>query len=461
MKIKLNFFESMIVGSLIFGLLFGAGNLIFPVYLGYLSGDKLFMSSIGFLISAVGIPLLGLIGAAISKKDSLFELAKPISRKYSLFFTVILYLTIGPFFAIPRTSTVAYAVGITPFLSEEMIKIGLLIFTIVFFLLVLIFSLKPNNLLDYVGKYLTPIFLILLSILLINSIFNPINAFQSASSEYSKNALILGLYEGYNTMDGIAVLAYSIVIISAIRGLKVTDSNRIAKEIFKSGVIMSLFLGIIYIALIYLGATSSTLFENAENGSVILSTVSKHYLGIFGSVLMALIIIFACLKTAIGLVVSSSEMFYEMFNKKISYKTYVFIFTGISFLIANIGLSNIIQFSIPVLLFIYPLAIVLIILCLMFPIIKNNKYIYFYSTLFTLFVSVLTLIKSINELFMKYYNETNIEIFNKLSSLTSYFSIFHKYIPWFNIGFGWVLPSLIGFLIGVILTWKYGYSEVE
>ena len=157
MKEKLSFHSSLLIGSLLFGLFFGAGNLIFPVHMGQSAGNNTLQATIGFLVTGVGLPLLGVIASALSRSESLFDMAKPVSRIYSVLFTCMLYLTIGPLFAIPRTATVAFEVGLSPFITKDYIQIGLFIFSFVFFAVTLYFSLRPGRIIDWVGKYLTPV----------------------------------------------------------------------------------------------------------------------------------------------------------------------------------------------------------------------------------------------------------------------------------------------------------------
>lgn len=377
MKKKLNFNQTLLVGSLLFGLYFGAGNLIFPIELGQNSGFNLYKVVLGFIISGVGLPLLGVVASAISKNDSLFEMGKTVGNKFAYFFTTALYLTIGPFFAIPRTSTVAFEVGIASNISEEKIKLFLFIFSLIFFLIVLAFALKPGKIMDNIGKILTPTFLILLSILVLFSIFKPMGALgqNEPIKVYQNNPLFKGILDGYNTMDALASLAFAIIIISSIRNLGVTDSNQVAKETLKSGLICLIAMSTVYVSLAFMSSSSVNIMDLGNNGGRILSHISFYYLGNFGKILLAAIVIVACLKTAIGLIIACSQIFMEMYPNSLSYKTYAMIFTFISFLIANLGLQKIISLSIPVLMYLYPLAIVLIFLSLAYPIIgKNKKY---------------------------------------------------------------------------------------
>lgn len=442
MKRKLSFNQTLLVGSLLFGLYFGAGNLIFPIELGQNSGTNLYKVVLGFIISGVGLPLLGVVASAISKNDSLFEMGKTVSDKFAYFFTTALYLTIGPFFAIPRTSTVAFEVGIAPNISEDKIKLFLFVFSLIFFLAVLAFALKPGKVMDNIGKILTPTFLILLSVLVIFAIIKPMGALakNQPTEIYQKNPLFTGILDGYNTMDALASLAFAIIIISSIRKLGVKDSNQIAKETLKSGVICLIAMSTVYISLSFMSSSSVNIMKLGNNGGRILSNISFYYLGNFGKILLAAIVIVACLKTAIGLIIACSEIFIQMYPNTLSYKAYAVVFTLISFLIANLGLQKIISLSIPVLMYLYPLAIVLIFLSLAYPIIGKNKRIFSLTILFTAIFSIFDLLKALPE---------NISSTNSISKILDFAK---NYLPAFELGFGWLIPAVFGIILGLLIS---------
>ena len=197
MKEKLNFQSNLLIGSLLFGLFFGAGNLIFPVQMGQLAGSNTLQATIGFLITGVGFPLLGVISVALSQSESLLEMAMPVNRGYSIFLTCALYLTIGPLFAIPRTATVAFEVGLNAFIAEEYLQISLFLFSSFFFAITLYYSLRPGRILDWVGKYLNPTFVVLLSILLIATYVNPMGQVSqyAAQGNYIDKPLFTGMLD--------------------------------------------------------------------------------------------------------------------------------------------------------------------------------------------------------------------------------------------------------------------------
>lgn len=230
----------------------------------------------------------------------------------------------------------------------------------------LILSLRPGEITVWIGKVITPIFLVFLAILVVTALINPSTSVSDVepAAGYQTGALSLGFIEGYNTMDAIAGLAFGIVVIDIIRSMGVTDDSDVAKDVLSSGLLTSIPMIVIYVTTILMGTQSRGLFETSENGGIALAQISGHYLGRAGSLVLAVTITCACLKTAIGLVTSCSDAFSRMFPKGLSYRAWAVIFTVLSFLISNFGLSKIISYSLPLLLFLYPLAITLILLAL-------------------------------------------------------------------------------------------------
>ena len=443
MKQRLTFSESFWIGLLLFGLFFGAGNLIFPVELGAQSGSNLLPASMGFLVTGVGMAVLGVVASAISRSDSLFELAKPASRGFAYFFTIALYLTIGPFFAIPRTATVAFEVGVGVFVQEGQMQTALLIFSSLFFIIALFFALRPNDLIKSIGKFMTPLFLILLSVLVILAFIKPMGAVASGqpTSKYMENAFFVGLIDGYNTMDGLAALAFAIIIIQNIRKMGVNKPRQVAIEIVKSSIITLLAMSLVYLSLTYIGSSGLAVTQANNNGAVILSDVARHYLGLYGRILLAGIVIVACIKTGIGIISACGEIFASMFPNFLSYKIYAVIFTAIAFLIANLGLATIISLSLPVLMFLYPLAIALIILSFASPFINKSKIVYQTTLLFTVFAAFFDFIKAAPG----FISQHNLSL--KLIDFAD------NYLPAYKLGFGWLIPTSLGFIVGLVL-WR-------
>lgn len=442
MEKKLQFKDYLTIGSMLFGLFFGAGNLIFPVHMGQEAGSAVFLANLGFLVTGIGLPFLGVIAIGSSQSNGLFDLASKVNKRYAFIFTILLYLVIGPFFALPRLATTSFEIGLSPFIPKEFTTLSLAIFSVAFFVVAWLFSRKPSKLLDYVGKFLNPLFLVLLGILLVLAFTRPMGSVATApvQTAYENTPFITGFIEGYNTLDALASLAFGIIIVTTIRQRGVTKPSTVALGTIKSGAVSILLMGLIYSLLAYMGTMSLGTFPLSDNGGIALAQIANHYLGTFGSVILALIVIVACLKTGIGLISAFSETFIELFPKQ----NYLFFATGVSImacLFANIGLTKIIEFSIPVLMFLYPLAITLILLAIFGPLFSHSSRVYQMTTYFTLIASV---VDGLN---------ASPAFISTSTVAKTIISFGENYLPLFSIGMGWVLPASIGFVIG--LLWHF------
>ena len=248
--------ELLFIASLLFGMLFGAGNLIFPVSLGQKAGNTVALATLGFCITGVGLPLLAIIAMARTESASMAELASKGGKNFSIFFSCLLYLCIGPLFAIPRTASVSFQVGLYPFIGEAHHKMGLFIFTLLFFLAALYFSLRPGNILTYVGKILNPLFLFFLGILLLTAFLHPMGSIQSlpATGEYAKNSFVTGLLEGYNTLDVVGALAFGNILIENVKNRGAEDGKEVSRPSIVSGSITTVMMATLYFALAFTGA---------------------------------------------------------------------------------------------------------------------------------------------------------------------------------------------------------------
>ena len=436
---KLTFKESMFIGSMLFGLFFGAGNLIFPVHMGQESGSAVFWANLGFLVTGIGLPFLGVIAIGVSKTSGVYELAERIGKKYALVFTVLLYLVIGPFFALPRLATTSFEIGLAPFIQAKQQHVFLVIFSILFFFTAWWLSRRPTKILDYVGKFLNPAFLILLGILLVLAFIHPLGAIDQATVQpsYQEHAFFTGFTQGYNTLDALAALAFGILIVTTIRNMGVTKPSEIAKDTIKSGAISIVLMGIIYTLLAYVGTMSLGGFALSSNGGIALAQIADHYLGTYGSILLALIVILACLKTGIGLFTAYAETFTDLFPKR-NYIVFVTLASALACLVATVGLTNIIQISLPVLMFIYPLAMTLILLVLVGPLFKQRPAVYRMTTYFTLIASILDGLNACPD---------GIKQTSFVKTLLDFAT---NYLPFFKLGMGWIVPALIGLVIGLI-----------
>lgn len=432
-----------LIASMLFGLFFGAGNLIFPIIMGAKAGANVVPALIGMLVTAVGIPLLGIIAMGISRSEGLLDMANRVSRPYSRFFTCALYLTIGPLFAIPRCAATSFTVGVTPLVTGS-VTLAQAIFTTVFFALVLYFSLKPSKIMDSVGKLLNPIFLALLSVLIVAAMVKPVQTVGSvpAIEGYVDNAFFSGFLQGYDTLDALACLAFGIIVINVIRGLGVKEPGAIARSTVKSGVFSMAIMAVIYAFIALVGAQCYGLYadrltEPGFTGGDIFAIISRHYFGSVGGILLALTVTFCCLKTAIGLITSCSETFSAMFPKSMPYKGWAILFSAFSLLVSNVGLSKIIEFSAPVLYFLYPLAIVLILLSLFGRFFSYDGHVFRWTIGFTVVAAVFDLLKV-----------------SGVAAVQGVVEWVSGWLPLYGVGLGWVVPAVLGLIVGMIRRGK-------
>lgn len=449
MKQKLSAKEYLYIASMLFGLFFGAGNLIFPVHMGQMAGANTWLAAAGFLVTGVGLPLLGVASLGISRSEGLYELSSKVGRPYGLVFTCLLYLTIGPFFAIPRCATTSFTVGMSTFLPEEHHTLFLFIFTLVFFAAALFLSLSPNKLLTFVGKILNPCFLVCLAVIAVAALLNPSASISSVAPEgdYITKPFFTGFLEGYNTMDVLASLAFGIVVVRTIRDLGVTKENDVAKVTVKSGFFSCLIMAFIYLVITVVGTQSRGLFETSANGGIALAQIARHYLGWGGLIVLAATVTLACLKTSVGLITSCSETFSSIFKKGPSYRVWVVIFSVVSFLFANLGLDAIIAYSIPVLMFLYPLAITLALLGIFGRLFGHDRAVYISVTAMTLFGALYDLLRTLPK---------EVREFLRLDGALEWVK---EALPFAELGLGWLCPALIGLVIGIVILYIKRFSR--
>ena len=443
MKRRLTLKEYIILSSMLFGMFFGAGNLVFPVSMGQQDCAKLFPAIAGFCLTGVGIPLLGIAAMGISRSEGLFDMCLRVGRPYAYFFTLLLYLSIGPLFAIPRTATVSFSVGIQPVIHADNTALALCVFSALFFAAVLIFSLRPSGIMTWIGKMLNPLFLLFLTVLAVTALANPMSPISTAAAtgKYETRSFFQGFLEGYNTLDAVASLVFGIILVESIRNLGVTEPKAISASTLLSGVLSTLLMAAIYCILTVLGAQSQSVIGVSKDGGEALYLIGSHYFGTFGGILLGCIVTFACLKTAIGLVTSCATAFVEMFPRTLSYRAYATLFCLFSFGIANFGLSRIIELSLPALMFLYPLTITLILLCLFGHLFDYDKRVFRCVTLFTFVPALLDFLNALPE------GARSVLFGDSIQNIA-------MHLPLFSIGMSWVVPAIVGLAIGLALHFK-------
>ena len=439
---KLTLRQKILVAGTLFGMFFGGGNLIFPVHLGQMAGQNALPAIIGFIITAVGIPILGVAAIGITHSDGLQTLSGKVGKGYGIFFTCLLYLTIGPLFAIPRCATVSFTTGITPLLgADSPERLYLLLFSAVFFAFVLFFSLRPGKITVWIGKIINPLFLFFFAVLMLAALLAPGAAVSAVEpvEAYRSDAFFPALIEGYGTMDAIAGLAFGIVVIDVIRRMGVDNDDTIAEDVLSSGLLTGALMALIYVVSIVVGAQSRGLFELSENGGIALTQIAGHYLGGVGLFILAFTITFACLKTSIGLVTACAETFSKMTNGKISYRSWAILFTVFSFAVSNIGLSAIIEYSIPMLMLIYPPAIALILLAFLGKFFAHDRTVYIATMIGTWAAAIFDCMKTL---------PAPVQAALHLDAPIAFAA---AHLPLFDKNLGWLLPAVIGFAAGMAI----------
>ncbi|CAM9166645.1 MULTISPECIES: branched-chain amino acid transport system II carrier protein [Acinetobacter] len=345
------------LGFMTFALFIGAGNIIFPPIVAQQAGEHVWLAALGFLITAVGLPVITII--ALSRVEgSIQALSSPLGKAASILLTVVCYLAVGPLFATPRTATVSYEIGFSSYFGDE--SSSLLMYSIIYFSIVTVVSLYPNKILDTVGYFLSPLKIISLIILGVAAVMIPASNPPAAINNYVTSPVTEGIVNGYLTMDTLGALVFGIVIVKAITSRGVTDKKLITKYAVNAGIISGIGLTLVYLSLFKLGLGSHEIAPNAANGAIILHAYVQHAFGDMGAYFLSGMIFIACMVTAIGLTCACAEYFSSL--TKIPYKIFVFILVGFSLIISNLGLTKLIAVSVPVLSAIYPPAISVILL---------------------------------------------------------------------------------------------------
>ena len=420
------------IGMMLFALFFGAGNLIFPAALGQQAGSNVGWALLGFVLTGVGLPLLGVAAMGYSSCKDVEELASRVHPIYGLLYTISLYLSIGPMFATPRTGTVAYEIAIKPFtegLSMNMEPI----FLALFFGVSLWLSISPQKLVNRIGNILTPALLLVILLLIIKSFITPLGGYAVPQPTYgdAPTAVLQGFLDGYNTMDALASVVFAILVIDFVRLSGATSRAVITKTVMEVGAIAVALLGIVYVFIANIGATSVERFGLFDTGAPVLSVSANYLFGDFGQIILAIIVLFACLSTSIGLITSCGTYFHKL-TPKISYKLYVVIFSVAAFGLSMFGLKTIISAAIPVLMLLYPLTIVIILLALFHNVFGGRRCVYAWTMAFTMISALMTGLETAG------IAPATLE------------QLFTQYIPFQAAGMGWVSFAVLGFVVGLV-----------
>lgn len=428
---KLSKRVQLLLGFTLFSMFFGAGNLIFPPGVGAQAGNLTWLAMAGMAVSAVGLPVLGVVAVALSGGlDTLGDRVHPL---FSRVFTIVAYLAIGPCLAIPRTASTSFEMAVPPFVGADA-PIGMLqiLYSLVFFALALVVALRPEKLTDRLGKIMCPILLLLIVVTFIGSLVDPLEGYGAPQSElYAAAPVARGFLDGYQTMDTIAALVFGIIIALNIRARGVEEDSDVVRYTVRAGWMAGVLLLVVYAMLAHIGALSGGAFPGATNGAEVLTNLVPALFGTPGSVLLAAIFVIACFNVCVGLISSCAEYF-NMICPKLSYRTWAILFAAVSMLIANAGLDLILSLSVPVLSIIYPVAIALIALALLHRWVGRWPLVYPVTVLFTGMASILYTLRD-------------------LKVLPAALSDLLGALPLAEQGLGWLLPALVGMVVGLAL----------
>lgn len=428
--------KGFLTGLLLFGIFFGAGNLIFPPILGAQAGEQFPMAIAGFIISGVGLAVVTLILGTLLDGGFEVALTKRISPWFSTVYLVSLYLAIGPFFAIPRTAATSYQIGILPMVTNQ--DQTLLWYTLIYFGITYVIAMRPTKLLDYVGKFLTPIFAGLIVVLIIfGSVLYQNESPNVATTMYSQNAFGQGFLEGYNTLDALAAVAFSVVATQTLAQLQFESKKAYMKTIAAVGVLITTLFSVLYIGLGYLGnrmpLAPEVVSDQTQNiGAYVLSETAYRVFGDNGRFFLALLVMLTCLTTTIGLVSATANYFSHRFPKW-SYQVYATVFTLIGFGIANIGLNGIIQYSVPVLVVLYPITMTFVLLFVLQRFLPLSTFGIRLSAYVATVVSLLIVIQPL--------------LPSQLSVLVAWLNV----LPLAKEGMQWVVPVCLCILLACVL----------
>ena len=426
---KLTKEKMLLISFMLFSLFFGAGNLIFPPFLGQNAGNKTPLAMLGFLLTAVILPVLGVI--VVAQFDGLDKLAANAGKKFALVFTLLIYLSIGPGLGIPRAASVPFEMAVAPYLPQGAnTRLCMVIYSLVFFVIAFWLCLNPGKLVERIGHFLTPSLLTLLRVLFFTFLFKGNVDIARPQPAYAGAPFLKGFSEGYQTMDTIAALNFGLVIATTLRTFGINNEKDLIKHTIYAGLFAGSILAMVYMMLSYMGMCSSNVYTIQDNGAWTLRNIVYQLYGPVGAYLLAAIFSLACLTTCVGLINSISQYFSVLF-KRISYRKWVFIIVLFSFLICNLGLNAILGISIPILNGIYPVAIVLIILGLTHRFNGGNKFAY---PMVIAGTSVVSVIYALDEAGFSVGFVTDI----------------CKKLPLYSMGFCWVCVAAVMYVISLL-----------
>ena len=430
--------QSLMVGVTLFSMFFGAGNLILPPLLALQAGTGSIPAMVGFLITAIGLPVMGIVAVALA--GTARDLAGRVHPRFSGLFVAAVYLAIGPCLAIPRTSSTAFEM-LAPLLPAGVpVDAARLAFSIAFFAVAFALALHPNALTKLLGRITGPALILLIVAVVGSALLAPAGAPQVPQPPYAGNEAVQGFLTGYQTMDLLASLTFGLVIAENIRSLGVRDAAGLTREVSKAGLVAGILMGLIYCGLAFVGAGFGTVMPEATNGAAILTASATLHFGVAGTIVVAAIFLLACLNVCIGLISCCGTYFAENYGAasadsaihklgRISYPIWAAAFAVFSCFVSNFGLDAILTFSVPLLNALYPVSIVLVLMGMAHRACDALPQLWPWTAGVTAIVSVIVAVR---------------DAFAPALPLPL------DALPLADIGLGWVIPALVALLVGLV-----------
>ena len=415
--------DSIVVGFALFSMFFGAGNVIFPPYLGFGAGTQWVNGFLFYFIADIGLALFALFALfTLLKVGGSENITGRIGSVASNILMSAIILCIGPMVAIPRTAATTFEMSVAPLISG----VSPVIFSVAFFIVVLLLSIRQSAVIDVVGKVLTPALLIGLLVLIIKGIISPLGSIVNPHVD-SSFVIVNGIKSGYQTMDVLAALAFGKIILKSAQEKGYSDARESSKMIRAAAVIAGVLLLIVYFGLTYLGATSASLFSLGISRAELVIGIVERLLGKVGLVIFAVVVALACMTTAVALVSSAASFFEKLTKGRLSYATLVIIICVSSAVISNLGLDRIVAVASPILDIVYPPTLVLIALSWFGD--RLSRGVYCWAVVGALISSVLSTLSLYG---------VSVPIVNTL--------------PLASLGLGWIVPAagfgIVAYVIG-------------
>lgn len=419
--------DMLVIGFALFSMFFGAGNVIFPPYLGLSSGPEWLVGFLSYFLADIGLAMLAMF--AILRQGSPEGITSPLGRIPSTVLMCIIVLCIGPMLAIPRTAATTYETSLSPLVSG----VSPVLFSALFFLLILLLCVRETAVVDIVGKILTPALLIGLLVLIVIGVANPIGPV--GTQPLVDNVSATGIEAGYQTMDVLAAIVFGYVILKSAREKGHKEPSAQLRVVSGASAVAGVGLLVVYLGLTYLGATTARFFDLTVNRTYLVVSIVRNLMGTWGILLFSIVVALACVTTAVGLVSASADFFSGLSRGRISYPAAVCAICVFSAVVSNFGLNEIIAIASPILSVVYPPTLVLIVLALFGPRIRQ-EWVVRLSALGALAVSLLDVLRT--------YTAVEIPLLDAL--------------PFASLGFGWLLPAAVCGAAGMLISHRTAAS---